>query len=361
MTALTTGFALKTPEAPSTVAPPIKRGSDYSRLTRLVREAGLLRPRLGYYAVAIGLNAALFIGGWVAFFIIGQSWIILLVAVLMAISSAQLGFLGHEIGHRQVFRTRRVSNAVGLVVGNLAIGLGMGWWNDKHNRHHSRPNNVDHDPDVGPGALVWTPEQVADRRGIARVWARWQGRLFFPLLLLAGLNLHISSFRALPRLSRNQRAVEFSLLTIHFVAYFAALVLVLSPGQAIAFFLVHKCLFGLYLGSTFAPNHKGMPLLTGDDQYDYVRRQVLTSRNIKGSWFIDLAMGGLNYQIEHHLFPSMPRPALRDSQAIVEQFCRDNSISYCQTGLIESYRIATGHLDVVGNFDTARGERQPVS
>ena len=93
------------------------------------------------------------------------------------------------------------------------------------------------------------------------------------------------------------------------------MLLVLSPLKAVVFIVVQQALFGLYLGCSFAPNHKGMPMLAADDQSDFLRRQVLTSRNVRGSWLVDFALGGLNYQIEHHLFPSMPRPNLRRSQA----------------------------------------------
>ena len=83
--------------------------------------------------------------------------------------------------------------------------------------------------------------------------------------------------------------------------------LVLSPGKAVVFLLVHKAVWGLYMGSVFAPNHKGMPTLVGETELDFLRKQVLTSRNVKGGWFTNFALGGLNYQIEHHLFPAMPR------------------------------------------------------
>ena len=63
------------------------------------------------------------------------------------------------------------------------------------------------------------------------------------------------------------------------------------------------------MGCSFAPNHKGMPVLSAGHTLDFLRKQVLTSRNIRGGWFVDILLGGLNYQIEHHLFPSMPRPA----------------------------------------------------
>ncbi len=107
-------------------------------------------------------------------------------------------------------------------------------------------------------------------------------------------------------------------------------------------------LFGLYLGCSFAPNHKGMPILTAADSSDFLRRQVLTSRNVHGGWLTDFALGGLNYQIEHHLFPSMPRPNVRRSQALVRSFCQQQGLPYCQTSLARSYAQALRHLNTVG-------------
>lgn len=150
--------------------------SDYSRLIRQIRDAGLLKRRPLYYAISIAINVLLFAAGWMAFFWLGDSWLQLTVAVCLAVTSAQLGFLGHELGHRQVFRTRRMSDVVGVVNGNLAIGLSYSWWTDKHNRHHSHPNQIGLDSDVAAGALVWTPEQAEKRHGIGRWWAKWQAR-----------------------------------------------------------------------------------------------------------------------------------------------------------------------------------------
>jgi fatty acid desaturase len=107
-------------------------------------------------------------------------------------------------------------------------------------------------------------------------------------------------------------------------------------------------LLGLYLGSVFAPNHKGMPILARDDDSDFLRRQVLTSRNVRGGGVLDFLLGGLNYQIEHHLFPNMPRPALRHAQPFVRAHCAAHGLPYVETGLFESYGQALGHLEAVG-------------
>jgi fatty acid desaturase len=102
------------------------------------------------------------------------------------------------------------------------------------------------------------------------------------------------------------------------------------------------------MGASFAPNHKGMPILSAEDGNDFLRRQVLTSRNVRGGWLTDLALGGLNYQIEHHLFPSMPRPSLRRSQPMISEFCRQQGLSYCQASLVGSYAQAVRYLNAVG-------------
>lgn len=93
---------------------------------------------------------------------------------------------------------------------------------------------------------------------------------------------------------------------------------------------------------TFAPNHNGMPHPAGDE--DYLRKQVLTSRNVRGGRFTDIALGGLNYQIEHHLFPGMPTPNLRKAQPIVRQYCADIGVPYEETSLVASYRQALRYL-----------------
>jgi len=107
-------------------------------------------------------------------------------------------------------------------------------------------------------------------------------------------------------------------------------------------------IFGFFMGAAFAPNHKGMPLIPKGSKIDFFQRQVLTSRNIKGSWLKDNLMGGLNYQIEHHLFPSMPRPNLKRAHALVVEFCAERGIPVVEMGLFASYGVVMRYLNDVG-------------
>jgi fatty acid desaturase len=338
---------------PSTTAAP-RSGSDYSELSRQVKEAGLLRRRPGYYAWNISLTTLALLAGWAAFVLIGNSWWSLLVAVFLAVMFTQVGFLGHDAGHRQIFASRRSSYVAGLLLGNLGIGLSYGWWVAKHNRHHANPNTEGEDPDIASGALAFTTAQAVKSSGIGRLLCRCQAYLFFPMLLLEALHLHVASLRALARPAARYRGLEITLLVTHIAAYLTIVFLVLGPVKAIAFIAIQQGLFGLYLGCSFAPNHKGMRVLSAAEKVDYLRRQVLTSRNVRGGVLTDFALGGLNYQIEHHLFPSMPRPSLRRSQPIIRAFCEQHGVSYSQTGLPDSFAQVLRHLNRVG-MSTAAG------
>jgi fatty acid desaturase len=144
------------------------------------------------------------------------------------------------------------------------------------------------------------------------------------------------------------RGVEAALLFVHVAGYITLLLLTMSPLQALAFLAVHQALFGVYLGCSFAPNHKGMKMLTKDEELDFLRRQVLTSRNVTGGVPVGMLLGGLNWQIEHHLFPSMPRPNLRRAVPIVREFCETHGLPYAEASLYGSYRLAMSHLHDVG-------------
>ncbi|MGO9221202.1 MAG: fatty acid desaturase family protein [Streptosporangiaceae bacterium] len=327
-----------------------RSGSEYALLSRQVKQAGLLNPRPSYYAWKITLTLVLLAAGWAVFAVLGDSWWQLAVAAFLAIMFTQIGFLGHDAGHRQIFRSRKANYVLGVLLGNLGIGLSYGWWVSKHNRHHAHPNQQDADPDIVIGVLAFTEPQARNARGLARLTFRFQAYLFFPMLLLEAVSLHVASIRSLTRRASRHRAWETGLLAVHVAGYLAVVFLVLSPVKAVVFILVQQGLFGLYLGSSFAPNHKGMPILDANDRTGFLHRQVLTSRNVRGGRLTDLALGGLNYQIEHHLFPSMPRPSLPHSQALIRAFCQQRGLPYCETSLVGSYAQALRHLNNVGKL-----------
>ncbi|MFI6051302.1 fatty acid desaturase family protein [Streptomyces violascens] len=329
-----------------------RAGSEFAPLLKAVKGQGLLDRRTGWYATRIAVNLLALAATFAAMVLTGDTWWNLLLAVPLSVFWARSAFFGHDAGHAQITRGKGTGRLIGLFHSDLLLGMSYAWWNDKHNRHHANPNHVDKDPDVGVGALVWTQRQAEQREGFARWLTRNQARLFFPMLLLEGIALKGYGFQDLKRQPLRERAVEAPLLLAHLVGYATLLLGVMSPGKALVFALVHHALFGLHLGMTFAPNHKGMempdPNDPGDSGWGHLRRQVLTSRNVRGGFLTDWFLGGLNYQIEHHLFPNMPRPHLRLAQPMVRAHCAALGIPYAEASLTDSYRQALGHMHEVG-------------
>jgi fatty acid desaturase len=323
---------------------------DFSMLTAQVRAAGLLDRRLGYYVAKIAGTLAAFAAGWWAVAALGRSWATLGVAALLGVASTQLGFLGHDAGHRQIFRSRRANRLLGLLVGNGLIGLSFGWWVPKHNAHHAHPNEIDRDPDIGAGLIAPPSEDGQGARHIASWMARRQAELFFPLMLLRSTGLYVSGFQDLLRRRDRAALTEGVALAIHVGLYLTAVFWMLSPLQAIAFVAVHQAVFSVYLGCSFAPNHKGMPLLDGSCEASFAERQVVTARNVTGGRWASFVFGGLNYQIEHHLFPGMPRPNLARATGLVTAFCAENGIGYCEESVIGSFRQTLRHLSLAARL-----------
>ncbi|MFG2682324.1 fatty acid desaturase family protein [Streptomyces sp. NPDC048392] len=324
-------------------------GSEFTPLLRDVKEQGLLDRRTGWYARTIVTNALGLAGVVAGMALVGDSWWVLALAPVLAVLCARTAFIGHDAGHAQISGNRATNRRIGVIHGNLLLGMSYAWWNDKHNRHHANPNHVDKDPDVAPDVLAFTSGQAATRVGVRARFTRHQAWLFFPLTLLEGLALKLYGFRDLRRQTGRERLQESTLLVAHVAGYVTLLLTTMPLTHALVFAALHQALFGLHLGMAFAPNHKGMETPDPDgERWGHLRRQVLTSRNIKGSYLTDWFLGGLNYQIEHHLFPSMPRPHLRLAQSAVKARCRELGIPYTETGFVDSYRQVLRHLHEVG-------------
>ncbi|MBE1878852.1 acyl-CoA desaturase [Myceligenerans sp. TRM 65318] len=317
-------------------------------MAKLVRESGLHRRRYGYYWTRLIGTTIAFGLVWTGIVLVGNSWWQLLLAGALAVVLAQLAFLGHDSSHRQIFRSRAWNDWTGRVLANVFVGLSHMWWTTKHNAHHAAPNQETRDPDISPGVIAFTPTIVASRHGWRRWFTRRQGWFFFPLLPLEGLNLHVASVRTvLGTKPVVHRGVEAPVLLTRLAVNVAVLLVLLPPSIAAAFLAVQLGLFGVLLGGAFAPNHKGMPIVPAGTEIDFLRRQVLMSRNIRSNVAVDFFMGGLNRQIEHHLFPSMPRPNLRRVQPLVREFCSTLGVPYAEVGFFRSYGIVIGYLNDV--------------
>ncbi|TLP97337.1 acyl-CoA desaturase [Nesterenkonia salmonea] len=328
---------------------PNRQTNDFFELAQRVKDAGLMeRGAQSYIGRVVALSLS-FIGAGTLLVLVGDSWWQLAVAVLFGVLFTQVAFLAHDAAHQQVFDSGRKNDRLSRIVGNLVVGMSYGWWAKKHGKHHAHPNVIGKDGDIAPGTLAFVPEDAAGRTGIAAWFGKRQGWFFFPILTLFGFVLHYHAVHTvITTKNLKHRWTEGTFLAIRLIGYPAAIILLLGPGLGAAFVAVQVAVFGVYMGSTFAPNHKGMPLIPKDAKVDFMQRQILTSRNVRGGRIMNTAMGGLNYQIEHHLFPRMASPNLRKVQPLVREFCEERGITYTEAGLVESWVIVVRYLNRVG-------------
>ena len=326
---------------------PLHTTTDYGELKRRVKDLGLLRPQLGYYGLKTAVTFLILAAAIAIAVVATHPAVLLLDAVFLGFASTQVALLAHDIGHRQAFRGTRTNLMARFFIGNVILGISHSWWNVKHNQHHATPNHVDLDPDIQFPMVVFSVEQIASR-------ARWMRPLIgmqafvFPLLLpLQALNMRINSVQHLFGGKARRPLLQAFFMVCHVALYALLLAHMGSWGLALAFFAVHHATFGLYNSSVFASNHKGMPVIAANSPRDFLREQVVTARNLHGHPLTDFWYGGLNYQIEHHLFPTMARNNLSRAQGVVRAFCAERGIPYHATGLIEAYRETFSHLHQV--------------
>lgn len=343
-------MCMTTTAAPRPVRPQAAAQTrDYFELSQRVKDAGLMGRNVRSYVLRTILLALALGGAFTLLFTLGSTWWQLAVAALFGILFTQAAFLGHDAAHQQVFSSGKRNEWFSRIIGNFVVGLSIAWWTRKHNKHHANPNTIGRDGDIAAGALVFVPGDASERTGFMGWLAKRQGWAFFPVLSLFAFVMHYEAISAVFRTERvKHRTAEGVLVLTRLIGFPVIVFATLGLGMGAAFLGVQLAVFGIYMGSSFAPNHKGMPLIPKGLEVDFLRRQVLTSRNITGGRLMNWAMGGLDLQIEHHLFPRMPSANLRKVQPIVKEFCAERGITYTETNLLRSYGIIIRYLNRVG-------------
>ena len=183
----------------------------------------------------MSLNGIALAGVVAGMVVLGDSWPQLILAGALSVVLVQFALLGHDAAHRQMFRSGRGNEWAAMVFGALFAGISTGWWQHKHSSHHANPNKLGRDPDIESNAVAFTPYALAERRGLHRFLADRQAWFYLLLLMLEGLDLHVSSIRRiLDRTPMKRRGWEIAFLLLRHGALFAGVLLIMSPGQAAA-------------------------------------------------------------------------------------------------------------------------------
>jgi fatty acid desaturase len=321
----------------------------YAELRGAVVAAGLLDRAYGYYTWRAALSfAILAIGISLPFLLPPSPLALIATALLIAFGSVQVALIGHDAGHLAVFAGQRANGALGSLCWSLSLGISFWYWQDRHTRHHTATNDAAADPDLQWAGLVAYSEEITASRPNRSTWlTRYQAILgpLYTLFLPFAFRVEGWQFtRATLRGTR--RHVEIGLMVVSSVAWL--LPTVTLGWWWLAVFILSQSLAGLYLSLAIAPNHKGMPIWPAGTRLSFLERQVLSSRNVAPNRVWDFVFGGLNYQVEHHLFPTMPRVRFSRARTMVKPFCTANGLPYTEMGAFASYQLVIAELRRVG-------------
>jgi fatty acid desaturase len=234
-----------------------------------------------------------------------------------SVLQAQFAFIGHDASHGSAAADRTRNQLAGLLSMGVASGLCFKEWQSRHLQHHRHCQDQARDPDMQFASTFSLSEQsLAEKVGWGRAIAPYQAYYFWPTTLLFAHSLRVMSLVAAVKQPRKYSADLLS-VAFHFAIWLLLPVVWLQADwrRVIVVYLVASSLLGLRLAMVFTVNHVGMPSARAGSSF--LEHQVVTSRNIDNSRWLDWFFGGLNFQIEHHLVPACSRVRLRAASRIV--------------------------------------------
>eukprot|EP00588_Corethron_pennatum_P012677 CAMPEP_0194265322 /NCGR_PEP_ID=MMETSP0169-20130528/602_1 /TAXON_ID=218684 /ORGANISM="Corethron pennatum, Strain L29A3" /LENGTH=481 /DNA_ID=CAMNT_0039005761 /DNA_START=156 /DNA_END=1601 /DNA_ORIENTATION=+ len=359
----------------------------YRDLRAQMIKMGLFESSKPFYAYKCASNMALWALAMTLVYVTDNNWLNYAAAWIMGLFFQQCGWLAHDFLHHQVFDARKYGDLTGIYWGNLMQGYSMQWWKNKHNGHHSVPNlhnssasAQDGDPDIDTMPLLaWSLKQAQSFRELQEdgkdskfvsFMIKWQVFFYFPILLLARISWMNESFKTayglgaasanaaleLKRKGLQYPRLEKTGIAIHhlWMAAFSCGFGKFGLAKSLGIYFTATCSCGLLLALVFGLGHNGMATYDAASRPDFWKLQVTTTRNIIGSTFVPQAFvnwfcGGLQLQVEHHLFPMVPRHHLPKVHELVVSFCKEWDVSYHEASLWEGTKEVVNHLAKVSD------------
>lgn len=306
----------------------------YRQLKMQVTKAKILDRQYSYYALL-----TLFCAGGILVSlsqIIVQRSPILLVfwGVIFSFFSIQVGGLMHDAGHRAMFKSARTNDIFGHIFGAY-LSMGYSSWKSRHNIHHAHPNEPDKDPDVIVYPILsFSPERLITHTGTLRFLNKFQVVFYYPLILFFNMGMRIYALFYYKKKFNKGLLLEVIFYSLGLFCWFVLPFLVFDLQKALILFFVTYIAMGFYSMNIFAANHKPMPLVVRNTKPSFLEQQIMTSCNVNANWITDFVFLGLNYQIEHHLFPMCPRNKLKYITPFVMQLCKQFNLEYTRVSVL---------------------------
>uniref|UniRef100_A0A8C3JVX9 Cytochrome b5 heme-binding domain-containing protein n=4 Tax=Neoaves TaxID=3078114 RepID=A0A8C3JVX9_9CHAR len=272
---------------------------DFRELRCTIEKMGLLRPNYTFFFLIFLHLLVLDAASWLVVWYFGISLVPFLVGMAF-FTIIQMGWFQHDLGHCSVFRKPKWNRLLQIIVINVLKGLPASWWNHLHNQHHAKPNCFRKDPDLN----------------------------MHPLLFSLGKTLSVELGK------KKKKFMPYHYQHKYFICEYPHFLAVLYD----------KCFcvyLPRYLESTWfiwvsQMNHIPMDI-DYDKNKDWVSTQLHATCNVNQSFFNDWFTGHLNFQIEHHLFPTMPRHNYWKAAPLVKALCDKHGIEYKSKTLLTAF------------------------
>jgi fatty acid desaturase len=323
----------------------IEGAKAYAQLKKDVEAAGILDRAYGYY---LTMSVFAFGGFFLTIYLLYVTTSLALAAVfglIFTFFTIQLGGLFHDAGHRAIFKSSKLNDIIGHIIGFLVVDS-IDAWMRIHNKHHANTNEVDEDPDLEIPLHSFATSRFAKEAGFYGIFKKYQAYTYFPVRCLIIVTKRVGSF---VYLSKNWKSAwwKMGFLTIGLIIWYVLPFVYFDLSKTIVIFLTTSLPFGFYLANIFAPNHKGMPEIKKGTKISFMEQAIITSRNLKGGFLTELFFNGLNYQIEHHLFTECPRNKLKLITPYAKNICKQYGLEYTEVGIIETNKIILHELNQV--------------
>lgn len=286
-----------------------------------------------------------------------SKWVHIACGGLMGVVWIQSGWLGHDSGHYQVMPTRHFNRFLQVLSGNCLAGISIAWWKWNHNSHHIACNSLDFDPDlqhmpffaVSSTLFSSIRSYFYDRKmnfdSFCRFLVSYQHYTFYPVMCFARINLFAQSIILLSSKRKVPNRGQEILGVLSFWIWYPSLVSCLPNWhERVIFVLASFSVTGIQ-HVQFCLNHFSSSVYLGHPKgNDWFKKQTNGTLDITCSSWMDWFHGGLQFQIEHHLFPRLPRNQLRNISPFVKELCKKHNLPYMTVSFWEANMLTIATL-----------------
>jgi len=252
------------------------------------------------------------------------------------------GWCHHDFGHNSVFKGIKLNRLVQTFYISFIRGGCCDWWNAKHNSHHAKTNVNTQDPDVIADPLFVFGEDHAKKRAKFNAKNSKKKPVHYPyqqyIFVVFSALFHLRYlFVNVRHVVKKRKYLEMLLIALMFALFFSTTTPVFGLAGALLYWFVCRSLHSMWFIWVTQTNHIPMDIHAENRYESWLDLQLHGTLNIETSWFNDWFTGHLNFQIEHHLFPTMPRHNCYKIQPYVKSLCEKYDIPYVSKSFFQSF------------------------